>query len=58
MSMIGEKETYGTIAGDGVSMDGNRNPNPSKQGELQSMKLALQRAEIICDYIGLCEHTW
>ncbi|MGB8195075.1 MAG: beta-ketoacyl synthase N-terminal-like domain-containing protein [Chitinophagaceae bacterium] len=38
--------THGTIAGYGVSLDANRNPNPSVQGEQKAMQAAMRHAQI------------
>ncbi len=44
-------KSHGIIAGYGVSMDANRNPNPSKVGEQQAMKNAIEKAEIGVDQV-------
>ncbi|WP_103865516.1 beta-ketoacyl synthase N-terminal-like domain-containing protein [Aquimarina sp. I32.4] len=46
-----EKETYGTIAGYGVHMDANRNPNPSVEGEQQAIQWAMKSADITINEI-------
>ena len=40
------KLPYATIAGYGLSLDGNRNPNPSEEGEYRAMKSAIESASI------------
>lgn len=50
-----EKESYGTIAGYGIHMDANRNPNPSMEGEERAMRSAIQNADITIsdiDYVN------
>lgn len=43
---------YGSIVGCGVALDGNRNPNPSIDGERRSMEQALKNAKIEPDAIN------
>lgn len=45
------KQPYAKVAGKGVFMDANRNPNPSLDGEVAVIKQALQEAEISPDQI-------
>ena len=40
------KNDYGSIAGYGLSMDANRNPNPSVEGEYNAMRAAMINAGI------------
>lgn len=40
------KKVYATICGYGLSLDGNRNPNPSAEGEAKAMCKAIQVAGI------------
>jgi len=40
------KVPYGAIAGYGISMDANRNPNPSADGEQLAMQRAIKMAQI------------
>ena len=35
---------YGALAGWGIAMDGNRNPDPSLEGEMRAIQIALDRA--------------
>src|SRR5258706_920349 len=35
---------YGALAGWGIAMDGNRNPDPSLHGEMRAIQIALDRA--------------
>lgn len=46
------KRLYGTLAGWGVSIDGNRNPNPSVEGEAEAIGRALASASIHARDIG------
>lgn len=41
------KQPYGSIAGYGIGMDSNRNPNPSVAGEIKAMQQAMLRAGIL-----------
>jgi len=36
---------YAELTGWGVSMDGNRNPNPSREGEIKVIEMALKKAK-------------
>lgn len=48
-------EAYAKIAGWGVSMDGNRNPNPGLEGEIHAIKNALVAADLTAseiDYVN------
>lgn len=50
-----EGKGYCTIEGYGISLDGNRNPNPSVEGEITSMETALRQSQITpskIDYIS------
>lgn len=38
--------TYGLLSGWGMSMDGNRNPDPSLDGEVKAVQSALRSAEV------------
>jgi malonyl-ACP decarboxylase len=40
-----EKKSHATLCGWGVTMDGNRNPDPSLEGETQAIRKALDAAE-------------
>jgi malonyl-ACP decarboxylase len=40
------KTSYGTISGYGTSLDANRKPNPSQEGEEVAMQKAIQMAQI------------
>lgn len=42
-------KSWGKIKGTGVFLDGNRNPNPSMDGESEAMKKALLKAEVSAD---------
>ncbi|MEH7132202.1 beta-ketoacyl synthase N-terminal-like domain-containing protein [Priestia megaterium] len=46
---------YASIIGTGMTLDGNRNPNPSCEGEVDAIKMALDQAELSpheIDYIN------
>lgn len=45
------KEIYGLVCGYGLSMDANRNPNPSKEGEKKAMLAAMANAKVSCSEI-------
>jgi malonyl-ACP decarboxylase len=50
-----KKTPYGSIAGYGIYLDGNRNPNPSMEGELIAIKAALNKSNLQAheiDYIN------
>lgn len=49
------KRSYGTLAGYGIQLDANRNPDPSVSGEVKAMSLAMQNAGILprqVDYVN------
>ncbi len=46
-----KQQGYGSILGYGISMDANRNPNPSMQGELEAMKKALDHSQLRADQV-------
>ena len=41
-----DKKDYGKIVGYGTSLDANRNPNPSVNGELLAMSKALEKSQL------------
>lgn len=50
-----KKQPYGVITGYGTSLDANRNPNPSAEGEKKAMASAISRAGIpvhAIDYVN------
>lgn len=46
------KKAYGSIAGYGLSMDANRNPNPALEGEQTAMRSAMVSAGVAPDEIS------
>lgn len=44
-------DSYARLSGGAISMDGNRNPNPSLNGEIRAIKEALQQAGLASNQI-------